>query len=190
MSTTILRLVSRDAAAQTSSLDPTMAKLLIAVLILVFIAISAVGGLMILRSVRRARRNSDCLPLFNEKSASYCSKRSNHRRLTISTTPLGSDKKGQSVYVIQEKKSLMDSSTSPPPSPIPEIRITFPDEVDQAGKRQSGRVVVVRVGEHSVGLEPVQEKEDLPPYMRNESSREFQSLDLERMGGLKEKEYA
>jgi hypothetical protein len=72
-----------------------------------------------------------------------------------------------------------------PTSPVPEIRITFPDEVDESGKRQSGRVVVVRVGEHSVGLEPVQE--DLPPYQRDASDR-FDSLDLDRIGGLKEKD--
>ena len=79
----------------------------------------------------------------------------------------------------------MANSNSPPPSPIPEIRITFPEEVDEQGKRQSGRVVVVRVGEHSVGLEPVNEK--LPPYQQYESER-FQSLDLDRIGGLKEKD--
>ena len=78
----------------------------------------------------------------------------------------------------------MDHSLSPPGSPIPEIRITFPEEVDEAGRRKSGRVVVVRVGDHSVGLEPVQDT--LPPYQQNESDR-FHSLDLDRMGGLKEK---
>jgi len=88
-------------------------------------------------------------------------------------------------YVAQEKQTLIDNSFSPPGSPIPEIRITFPEEVDEAGKRKSGRVVVVRVGEHTVGMEPV--NENLPPYQQSESER-FQSLDLDRMGGLKEKE--
>jgi len=76
----------------------------------------------------------------------------------------------------------MDSPTSP----VPEIRITFPDEVDETGKRQSGRVVVVRVGEHSVGLEPVGD-DALPAYARNADGSRFDSLDLDRIGGLKEK---
>jgi len=88
--------------------------------------------------------------------------------------------------VYNEKQTLMDNPSSPPVSPIPEIRITFPEEEDEAGKRKSGRVVVVRVGETGVGLEPYQE-DDLPPYQNSEAGR-FQSLDLERMGGLKEKE--
>lgn len=80
----------------------------------------------------------------------------------------------------------MAHSQSPPQSPVPEIRITFPEEVDDHGKRQSGRVVVVRVGDNGgVGLEPVSEK--LPPYQYSESDR-FHSLDLDRIGGLKEKD--
>lgn len=74
-----------------------------------------------------------------------------------------------------------------PPSPtteVPEIRITFPEEFDASGKRQSGRVVVVRVGETSIGLEPVVGEEKLPAY---ETDGRFQSLDLERIGGLGEK---
>ncbi|KAK7626099.1 hypothetical protein IWX48DRAFT_656536 [Phyllosticta citricarpa] len=81
-------------------------------------------------------------------------------------------------------KDLMNEARSPD-SPIPEIRITFPEEVDDKGSKQPGRVVVVRVGEHSVGLEPVQD-EQLPPYQKDENDR-FVSLDLERIGGLKEK---
>jgi len=80
----------------------------------------------------------------------------------------------------------MENSSSPPASPVPEIRITFPEEEDESGKRKSGRVVVVRISEAgSVGLEPCQE--ELPPYQSSDADR-FQSLDLERMGGLKEKE--
>jgi len=79
----------------------------------------------------------------------------------------------------------MENSSSPPDSPVPEIHITFPEEEDEAGKRKSGRVVVVRISEGGgVGLEPYQEQ--LPPYQANEADR-FHSLDIERMGGLKEK---
>ncbi|MGY6405660.1 hypothetical protein, partial [Vibrio parahaemolyticus] len=74
------------------------------------------------------------------------------------------------------------------PSPVPEIRITFPEEEDESGKRKSGRVVVVRISEAgSVGLEPYNDQ--LPPYQTSDAER-FQSLDIERMGGLKEKDDA
>lgn len=47
--------------------------------------------------------------------------------------------------------------------------------------------MVVRIGEReAMGLEPLVE-ENLPPYEQSDAER-FQSLDLERMGGLKEKE--
>lgn len=48
-------------------------------------------------------------------------------------------------------------------------------------------MVVVRISETGgVGLEPYND-EHLPPYQRVESER-FESLDLDRMGGLKELE--
>lgn len=90
----------------------------------------------------------------------------------------------ESIYVYQEKQGFLEGP-SPPSSPLPEIRITFPEEYDDSGKRTSGRVVVVRVGDGSVGLEPVQE--NLPAYQQSEGGR-FQSIDLERVGGLTEKE--
>jgi len=151
-------------------MTPTMLNLLIALVVLFAVVLLLVGGLLILRGIRQARKGEQ-LPLYNENS----SRNSKNSRLTI-TTP---------SYVVQEKQSLIENSASPPPSPVPEIRITFPEEVDDSGKRMSGRVVVVRVGEHTVGMEPVNEK--LPPYQHNEADR-FQSLDLDRMGGLKEKE--
>ncbi|KAK4943133.1 hypothetical protein LTR28_008530, partial [Elasticomyces elasticus] len=83
------------------------------------------------------------------------------------------------------------SLPAPPPSSpnsIPEIRITFPEEVDEVtGKRQAGRVVVVRVGDSTMGLEPYdEEKEELPVYQRQNPEERFHSLDLDRIGGLKE----
>jgi hypothetical protein len=167
-------LVVRDDMSQSSSsnLTPTMLKLLIALFVLVAVATILVITLSTLRLVRRSRQNSTGDSTEKITSSSY-------KRLTIETinTP---------AYVIQEKRDLIENSSSPPPSPLPEIRITFPDEVDKTGRPQSGRVVVVRMGENSaVGLEPLEEQ--LPPYQKGEGGR-FQSLDLERMGGLKEKE--
>jgi hypothetical protein len=169
-------LVVRD--DKKDGIDPTMVSLLVSLLVLVILGLCCIGALLFLRSMRNARKETE-LPLYEKRQ----SKTSNHRRLTITTAPLG--KSRESIYVYQEKQQLVADSSSPPPSPVPEIRITFPDEVDESGKRQSGRVVVVRVGEHSVGLEPLQE--DLPPYQRDASDR-FDSLDLDRIGGLKEKD--
>lgn len=150
--------------------------LLTTLAILVIIALVLMGALIWLRNIRRARKQAEQdaqLPLYE--------KRQSGRRLTITMPGKGRE----SVVVYSEKQDLMNSAASSPTSPVPEIRITFPDEVDESGKRQSGRVVVVRVGEHSVGLEPV--NEDLPPYQRDSSDR-FDSLDLDRIGGLKEKD--
>ncbi|KAJ4378820.1 hypothetical protein N0V86_005693 [Didymella sp. IMI 355093] len=150
--------------------------LLTTLAILVVLALILMGALIWLRNIRRARKQAQHdaqLPLYE--------KRQSGRRLTITMPGKGRE----SVVVYSEKEDLMNSAASTPTSPVPEIRITFPDEVDESGKHQSGRVVVVRVGEHSVGLEPV--NDDLPPYQRDSSDR-FDSLDLDRIGGLKEKD--
>ncbi|EOA88628.1 uncharacterized protein SETTUDRAFT_168447 [Exserohilum turcica Et28A] len=141
---------------------------------LALLALASIASLLFLRSIRQARKHAETDP----ELPVYEKRQSNHNRLTITAMPY---KGRESVITYSEKQTLMDSPTSP----VPEIRITFPDEVDESGKQQSGRVVVVRVGDHSVGLEPLQE--DLPPYQQDASDR-FDSLDLNRMGGLKEKD--
>ncbi|KAF2742970.1 hypothetical protein M011DRAFT_481274 [Sporormia fimetaria CBS 119925] len=160
---------------EKEGINTTTLSLVVSLIVLVLLGLVCVGGLFFLRSMRRARRQQGELPLYEKRQ-------SGHRRLTITATPF---KGRESVLVYQEKQDLMANSSSPPSSPVPEIRITFPDEVDESGKRQSGRVVVVRVGEHSVGLEPLQDS--LPPYQRDTTDR-FDSLDLDRIGGLKEKD--
>jgi hypothetical protein len=174
-------LITRDNNDNESptGLGPTTVNLLITLLVLVFVGITLIGVLLIVRHRRRSRSQPE-LPLYNGQSSST----PNHHRLTITTTQNG---KTESVYVYNEKRSLIESADSPPSSPVPEIRITFPEEEDEAGKRKSGRVVVVHISESGgVGLAPCQE--DLPPYQSQGSDR-FQSLDLERMGGLKEKNH-
>lgn len=160
---------------QGTGLDPSTVNLLISLLVLVLFGITLFGALLVLRQRRRARQSQ--LPVYNGQPA-----QSSPGRVTITASQNG---RTESVYVYNEKRNLIENSSSPPPSSVPEIRITFPEEEDESGKRKSGRVVVVRIGETGgIGLEPCHE--DLPPYQSNDSGR-FQSLDLERMGGLKEK---
>lgn len=158
---------------------PTTSSLPVALLALVFIALSLTGGLLLLRRARQSHKEAE-LPLYNDKPTP---ERRNRQRLAIIAYPFS--KRTKSLYVVQENQTLLASSSSPLPSPVPEIHITFPDQTDGSGKRQSGRVVIVRVGEHGIGLEPMDDS--LPPYTQSNSNR-FDSLDLERIGGLKEKE--
>lgn len=169
------RLVIRnDPATADYTFTPSVTNLLLALFTLTVFALGLVGVLYILR--KRQAANAEVLPTHQ--------KTSNHRRLTITATPYSG--KTDSIHVYDEKHNLIENSASPPDSPVPEIRITFPDEEDQSGKKKNGRVVVVRIGESgSVGMEPVSQ-ERLPPYQSNETER-FQSLDLERIGGLREK---
>jgi len=92
------------------------------------------------------------------------------------------------MLVFSEKQNLIANSSPMPltPESVPEIRITFPEEVDKEGRRVSGRVMVVQVGEAGVGfVKPVVDQDGLPPYQQQSDDR-FASLDLDRIGGLKE----
>ncbi len=169
------RLVSRsDTAIADYTFTPLVTNLLLVLLTLIVFATVLAGVLYFLR--KRQAANAEVLPTHQRNS--------NHHRLTITATPY--TRKTESIHVYDEKRNLIENSSSPPDSPVPEIRITFPDEEDHSGKKKNGRVVVVRIGDSgSVGMEPVAQ-DPLPPYQSNETER-FQSLDLERMGGLREK---
>jgi hypothetical protein len=170
-------LLVRDSS---STLSPTMVNLVIALMVLVIVGFIFGGGLYLIRKMREARATKNAtLPTYKPPNSSK--NVANHRRLTIMT------RRSPSIYVYDEKSSLTSNSSSPPLSPesIPEIRITFPDEQDESGRPKSGRVVVVRVGEYGVGLEPLRD-EQLPAYEKDAGER-FHSIDMERIGGLKEK---
>lgn len=160
-------------------LSHTMLSLVIALLVLVLFALLLVASLLWMRQRRRrARMSAAALPKFeDDRRLSTASTASTHRRVMV--------RPSESVYVYQEKPKALESGESSPTSPLPEIRITFPEETDDAGKRVSGRVVVVRVGDTSIGLEPVHD--NLPAYEK-ENERLY-SLDLERIGGLEEKNH-
>jgi hypothetical protein len=82
---------------------------------------------------------------------------------------------------------LIANSANQSPSAVPQIRVTFPDDDEHTGQPRPGRVVVVHVTDTgSVGMSPLQSG-PAPPYQQADAER-FQSLDLERMGGLREKD--
>lgn len=167
------RLLAARDSQDDGSFTPRTIDLLISLLVLVLLAIVLAGSLLVLRQRRRKLEQQSQLPLYKSQA--------HQRRLTITQ-----NSRTGSIHVYNEKQDLMRNSLSPPQSPVPEIRITFPDEHDESGKPQAGRVVVVHISENGgVGLSPC--KDELPPYQSDESGR-FQSLDLERMGGLKEKD--
>jgi len=160
-------------------LPPAMYKLLIALLVLVVVALFLVAGLLFLRQRRRNSIATSTLPMYDEKRASTSSTSSHHRRGRHA-------RPSHSIHIYHDKPSSDRESSRPstPGSPVPEIRITFPEEFDEEGKRQSGRVVVVHVGETGIGMEPLKD-EKLPAYQVE--TRDMQSVDLERVGGLEEK---
>jgi hypothetical protein len=159
-------------------LNHTMVTLLTVLLVLAIVTILLAGALLFLRQRKKARR-AQSLPAYDEKRISTSSTHSHHRRVNV--------RPSQSIHIYHDKELQVDNSSEPStPNSLPEIRITFPEEVDASGKRQSGRVVVVHVGDSGVGLEPVGD-EKLPSYYQTEGER-FQSIDLERIGGLDEKE--
>jgi len=177
----IQSLVARHDHTENGGTSSTTVDLLVALVVLLgaIIALTAtLFGIRALRKSKAAKRSS--LPMYNEAVGSSPP--------DFTFSPSGKGSRASSIYVYNEKASMVANSSSPPQSPevIPEIRITFPDEQDEGGKRKSGRVVVVRVGETGVGLEPLKE-DALPAYQKSEGLNRFQSLDLERIGGLKEK---
>jgi hypothetical protein len=155
---------------------PPHLDLVVALLVLVLLALCLVGMLYFLRRQRQAHKRN-ILPTHQRCPSQH--------HLTISATSFLGD--AESIYVVDEKRDISNNQSSLTPSPVPEIRITFPDEEDTSGQRQSGRVVVLRIADSgAVGMEPLA-KEQLPPYQPTDIGR-FQSLDLDRIGGLKEKE--
>lgn len=179
----IRNLVSRSVIAprddESDEFDRSTINMMIIILSLVFFGLCISSVLLYIRRSRQQRRMAaaGAPPAYKDLRPSH---------LTIETT----DKHGRSsmVFIGKDGEPMLPNPRSPPHSPdnVPEIRITFPDEMDDTGKKQDGRVVLVRMGETSVGLEPVDEP--LPAYEK-ENNSQFYSIDMEKIGGLKEKEY-
>lgn len=163
-----------------------MINLLLLVLGLVFVALVFLSALFLFRRYRMQQRlrNKEALPSYNDSEKHP---RGPPNGLTIETSHNG---RSSTIYISRDGAPMLSNPNSPPHSPdnVPEIHITFPDEQDDEGKRRSGRVLVVRVGDNAtVGLEPMQE-EQLPAYERDAKGG-FYSVDMDSIGGLKEKQY-
>lgn len=186
--------------AENKKDDSTMTRNLLIVLITLLCFGLALGvSLFLIRRSRNARKAAGTLPTYSE-SVSQDPRSRNYAGLSINT----STRQSQS-FVYSEKQGLMHSGSPMPMTPdtIPEIRITFPDEEGRDGRRVSGRVMVVSVGEAGVGyVRPLSEggveaqKEiggvGMPPAYVSPTSTtngdRMASVDIERIGGLKEKE--
>jgi len=166
-----------------NTFSPLTMNLLIALVVLFVVGICLLGALLGLRARRRTqRRQTDDMPF--QASPRPASRFSTHTILTIATGPFA---RQSETSPINEKEILIEKESfeSPIDRAIPEIRITLPEEMDESGKRRSGHVVKVSISEAGgVGFEPYND-ERLPPYQKADSA-EFQFVDLERIGGLKE----
>ncbi|EGX50228.1 hypothetical protein TWF173_009905 [Orbilia oligospora] len=152
---------SEDAASSNS----TIVQLLTALVVLAGLGLLLGGILVVIRRVKS--KNSPTLPTHT-------------RNLTVTAIPYSSSKR--TSWFGNEKSDRPGTPTSP----VPEIRITFPEEESADGKRKSGRVVVVQVGEAGAAFVRDIEPDNLPPYQKGG----FSSVDLSKVGGLKEKEWA
>ncbi|KAL7941602.1 hypothetical protein V8C42DRAFT_172589 [Trichoderma barbatum] len=163
---------------------------LLIVLGIAFFILILVSILLVLRRVRSKRQQQNLetqepiLPSYNDVKNGH----PNHRGLTIETMHNG---RSSVLFISRDGQPMLRTPGSPPHSPdnVPEIHITFPDEQDEQGRPKSGRVVVVRVGENAtVGLEPMHD-EELPAYEK-EAKGQFYSVDMDKIGGLKEKDHS
>jgi hypothetical protein len=157
-----------------SANSPFPLNLLISFLLFIVLALVLVCLLYVIRRYQLRQKEAAALPSYDTAT------RNRHRScLTINTS--------RDAY--SEKQCLIGntSPTSLSPDSVPEIRITFPEEEDEDGRRVSGRVVVVKVGEAGVGFVRPLDHDELPPYQRQHPTDRFDSVDMERIGGLKEK---
>lgn len=154
----------------------TMINLLITLLALILLSLVLTITLYTARTIRR-RQAANRQPILATHDSNP---NRNHPCVSITSR--------NSVLSIYGGNSPDQSkpATSATPDNVPEIRITFPDEQDESGRTMSGRVVVVRVGEAGIGLEPLHKNEQLPAY-KEKKGDQFQSIDIERIGGLQEK---
>jgi hypothetical protein len=175
-----------DLPADTEDGSDSMINIMLVVLGLVFLCLILASSFFLFRRYRmKQRMQADILPSYYDSKHQG---RSNHNPhgLTIETTHNG---RSSMIYISRNGQPMLANPNSPPHSPdnVPEIHITFPDEQDDQGRPKSGRVLYVRVGDNAtVGLEPMH-NEQLPAYEK-EAKGGFYSVDMDQIGGLKEKD--
>ena len=180
---------SRPTLLRREGGSPTEVGLLIVLLVLLIVSVLSVGALWFLRRKHKARA-ALLLPTHVDSEKLSAPIKKGHRRISsVTISPsisLTAERQSYPRFVDEEKRELIATTTpSPSAGPLPQIRITFPEETDDSGKWQSGRVVLLHVDDKGgIGMEPVREDENLPPY----ETERFVSLDLDRIGGLKEKQ--
>ncbi|KAK0753278.1 hypothetical protein B0T18DRAFT_423867 [Schizothecium vesticola] len=176
-----LRTIVARTVPATAPDNTFVVNLLIALFVLVFLSLLAFALLALLRRHRIKKMGTSPLPRYTDE----LKRGVNHRRLTIQT----GNGRSSTIVFNKDGQPMLANPQQPPHSPanVPQIHITFPDEHDDQGRAQSGRAFVVRVGDTTVGLEPIHD-EQLPAYEK-ESKSQFYALDIDKIGGLKEKEY-
>lgn len=178
------KLAARSVVDTTdSSSDETTITALIILLSFIFAGLLLCSALVVIRRMKRQQKLREMtLPQYNAASNNKA------HGLTIQTT--NADGRSSILVFSKDGQPMLANPLSPPYSPdnVPEIRITFPDEQDEMGHNKSGRVVVVRVGETSIGMEPVAEAQEQLPAYEKESKSQFYSIDIDGIGGLKEKD--
>jgi hypothetical protein len=179
-----------DEGSSTTSSSDNMIDILITVFGIAFLVLIALSMFMLFRRYQRVKQLQQQQNKLSAEKGSlppYDAAKNPHG-LTIETTHQG---RSSVLYISRDGQPMLQNPHSPPHSPdnVPQIHITFPDEHDDEGRRTSGRVLVVRVGDNAtIGLEPVQE-EQLPAYEKDSKSQ-FYSIDMDHIGGLKEKDPA
>lgn len=180
-----------DMPADTDDGSDKMINTLLIILGVVFFTLIALSVAFLFRRHRRQRAQREQQQHLDYKEAGlpgYDDAKRNHHGLTIETTHNG---RQSVVFIGRNGQPMLANPNSPPHSPdnVPQIHITFPDETDEKGEQRNGQVLVVRVGDNAtIGLEPVQD-EQLPAYEK-EAKSQFYSIDMDQIGGLKEKDPA
>lgn len=180
-----------DLPADTEDDSDSMINILLLVLGLIFVCLLLASSFFLIRryKYRQAMQGHTLPSYYDEKHHQGFRSQHGHnpRGLTIETSH---DGRSSTIYISRDGKPMLSNPSSPPHSPdnVPEIHITFPDEQDDQGRPKSGRVLVVRVGDNAtVGLEPMRSDDQLPAYEK-ESKGGFYSVDMDQIGGLREKE--
>lgn len=175
------QLYTRADGAADSTNPKTTTMLIVAIVLAVCACIACAALATYWWTARSRQRRQNTLPLYKSDRLSVTglfSRRREDDRV----------KPHPSIFVHKERQNLLASSAAPPPPESPEIRITLPDAHNaETGQTQSGEVVVIHIGDRGLPSPHHNGKDELPPYQNSDAER-FQSLDIDRIGGLKEKD--